>query len=208
MDSEFQRFRRRMDNLFADFDRSFGFPMWGTSAPGTVDDFVDSRMLAPPEHAALGAQQHNALTREANAGKDDKGATSSAMVPSSSNNSTALNAWHAPPPLSLTCDIVERDKEYEIHADLPGLKKEDITVGVKDGVLTISGQRTAESKENKDAYRRMERHWGHVSRSLRLPRNVDVAHINAKHENGVLTVSVPKTAPPTAPPASQRVAIA
>jgi HSP20 family protein len=93
-------------------------------------------------------------------------------------------------------DVVEKDNAYEVHAELPGLDKKDINVSVEEGVLTISGERKAEKKEEKDGkYRYYERTYGSFERSFRLPDNVDAGKIRASHKNGVLELSIPKTEP-------------
>jgi len=89
-------------------------------------------------------------------------------------------------------DIHETDDEYVVTADLPGLRKKDIHVNVKDNVLTISGERKAEEKEGKLHYRRTERFYGSFQRCFRLPDQVQEAKIGASFKDGVLTVNLPK----------------
>ncbi len=91
-------------------------------------------------------------------------------------------------------DIAEDDEEFLIAADLPELKKEDVQVAVKDGVLSISGERKHESEETdkKKKFHRIERSFGRYVRSFRLPDNVDPEKVKAKFEDGVLRVRLPK----------------
>jgi len=89
-------------------------------------------------------------------------------------------------------DVRETDKAFVVHAELPGMKKEDIKVSLKDGVLTVSGERKMEDKKDEGDYRRIERSYGAFMRSLTLPEGVDPKSIKAKLENGVLEVEVPK----------------
>ncbi len=89
-------------------------------------------------------------------------------------------------------DLVENENAYLIEADLPGIAKEDVKLNFHDGVLSISGERKAERKDEKDNFVRVERSRGHFFRSFNLPMAVDVDSIEARHENGVLTVRVPK----------------
>jgi HSP20 family protein len=89
-------------------------------------------------------------------------------------------------------DLVETESEYVLKADLPGLTQEDVSIDVDDNVLTVSGERKSEREERKDGYYRIERASGSFRRSLRLPEGVDAAAIEAKLENGVLEVHVPK----------------
>ncbi|MET0660447.1 MAG: Hsp20/alpha crystallin family protein [Steroidobacteraceae bacterium] len=90
-------------------------------------------------------------------------------------------------------DISETDKEYLIKAELPEVKKEDVKVELKDGVITISGERRHE-KEHKDANEiRVESFYGTFSRSFTLPENIDPKAIRAETKDGVLRVRIPKT---------------
>lgn len=94
-------------------------------------------------------------------------------------------------------DVKETPSTYNFVADLPGLKREEVKVQLEEGnVLTISGQRTREEKKESDTYHRMERSTGSFMRKFRLPNNADTKNIKALAENGVLTVTVPKTTPP------------
>jgi HSP20 family protein len=89
-------------------------------------------------------------------------------------------------------DIKETDKEIVIHQDLPGVKKEDIKVELHDGILTISGERKSEIKEEKDKYYRVERSFGKFSRSIAVPKDLKEDQIKAQVNNGVLEISFPK----------------
>ena len=96
--------------------------------------------------------------------------------------------WHP------AVDVAEDEEAYLITADLPDVPKEDAKVMVKDGVLTISGERTREKTEEdkKKTYHRVERSYGKYQRSFRIPENVDPATIVADFKDGVLTVKMPK----------------
>ncbi len=89
-------------------------------------------------------------------------------------------------------DIQEEDQRYVVHADLPGMAPEDIEVTMEDGVLAIQGSRSAQSDEEKEGYRRVERVTGRFQRRFRLPDTADAAGISAVNRNGVLEVSIPK----------------
>lgn len=91
-------------------------------------------------------------------------------------------------------DIKETKNDFVIHADLPGVKSEDIDVTAENGVLTIKGQRESEKKEEKDDYKRIERFSGSFMRRFTLPTSADLDHISAKTKDGVLELHVPKTA--------------
>ena len=89
-------------------------------------------------------------------------------------------------------DVSERENELVVQVDLPGLKKENIQVNAEDSVLTISGEKTQESKENETRYHRTERRCGSFKRSFSLPSNVDAGKISATYVDGVLTLHLPK----------------
>lgn len=89
-------------------------------------------------------------------------------------------------------DISEKDDEYVLEAELPGMKKEDIHIDLKDGILTISGDRKYEREETRDNYNRVERCYGSFSRSFTLPDHVKVDRIDAAYKDGILTVTLPK----------------
>jgi HSP20 family protein len=89
-------------------------------------------------------------------------------------------------------DLVETDDHLVLRADLPGLDTDDVNIEVKDGVLTVSGERKAEHEEKADGYYRVERAFGGFSRSMTLPEHVDAERINASFDKGVLEVRIPK----------------
>ncbi|CAM5999345.1 unnamed protein product [Sphagnum balticum] len=95
-------------------------------------------------------------------------------------------------------DIKETPNQYEISADLPGVTKEQAKLEVKDHVLTISYERKFEQKNENETYHRMERFQGTAARSIRLPRNCDEEKVEAKFNNGVLNVTIPKIPEPQA----------
>jgi HSP20 family protein len=89
-------------------------------------------------------------------------------------------------------DLLEREHSLVLRADLPGLKEDDVQIEVRDNVLTISGERQAESEDSEQGYYRIERAFGSFSRSLTLPDGVDADKIEAHFEDGVLEVKIPK----------------
>ena len=91
-------------------------------------------------------------------------------------------------------DLVETDDHFVLRVDLPGLDKDDVEIEVKDGLLTVSGERKAEHEERKDGYHRVERAYGSFSRSLSLPQGVDADQVQAHFDKGVLEVRIPKPA--------------
>lgn len=92
-------------------------------------------------------------------------------------------------------DVKDKGDSYELTADLPGLKKEDLSLSYQNGYLTIAANRdeSREEKEEDGRYLRRERHAGSVSRSFYID-NIDEAKIDAEFKDGVLHVTLPKTA--------------
>lgn len=91
-------------------------------------------------------------------------------------------------------DIVEKEENFTIHADLPGLEKKDIQITVEDGVLSISGEKKHEKKQKeKGKYHYYERSYGSFCRSFALPENVDEKQIQANFKNGLLELTLKKT---------------
>lgn len=97
-------------------------------------------------------------------------------------------AWHAAPAV----DIVEKDKTYEIRAEVPGMDENNIEVKLTNGDLTIKGEKQEEREEKKKDYYVHERSFGSFERSFAVPEGVDTDKIEASFKNGVLTVTLPK----------------
>lgn len=89
-------------------------------------------------------------------------------------------------------DVVETTEAYELAADVPGVGKEDIQINLHEGVLTISGQRNSRVVTESETVIREERQAGRFYRSFSLPNKIDSTKIEARFENGVLFVRVPK----------------
>jgi HSP20 family protein len=89
-------------------------------------------------------------------------------------------------------DLVETQDAYVLRADLPGLDASDVSIELENRVLTVSGERRAESTEDGAGYRRVERSFGAFRRALTLPAGVDAEAITASFDKGVLSVRVPK----------------
>ncbi|MDH5433641.1 MAG: Hsp20/alpha crystallin family protein [Gammaproteobacteria bacterium] len=87
-------------------------------------------------------------------------------------------------------DIIENDKNFEIKAELAGIPKENINIEVNKGVLTFSGEKMLESKDEKQ--HRIERFYGRFSRSFALPENIDTSAIKAENKDGILNIVLPK----------------
>ena len=95
--------------------------------------------------------------------------------------------------VSPAIDIVEKDKAFEVTAELPGLDAKNIDLQLSDGMLTIKGEKQEEREEKtKDRYV-SERRYGSFRRTLQVPGSVDVDKIEANYKSGVLTVTLPKS---------------
>lgn len=92
----------------------------------------------------------------------------------------------------IKADVRENDKEYIVEADMPGVRKEDIRLELKDGVLTLGVEHKEEVNEEKDNYIRKERKYGSYSRSFSVD-GVEQENVYAKYNDGVLTVTLPKS---------------
>jgi HSP20 family protein len=95
-------------------------------------------------------------------------------------------------------DVFERDNRLVTRVDLPGMKKEDVSVEVTDGRLALSGERKRETEEKKDNVYRSEREYGSFYRAVPLPEGVKLEDVKATFSEGVLEVSVPSPARPEA----------
>ncbi len=91
-------------------------------------------------------------------------------------------------------DVVETANEFVVSVDLPGVKPEDVKVEVEDGKLTVTGNRETVVQENAKHVHRVERSKGSFHRVVSLPRDIDADRIDARYENGVLHVTLPKSA--------------
>jgi HSP20 family protein len=90
-------------------------------------------------------------------------------------------------------DIYETENhEVVLKAELPDMKREQISVTFDNNVLTLKGERAFEPEVNRDRFQRVERHYGTFTRSFTLPNTVDAARISASYKDGVLTVRIPQ----------------
>ena len=89
-------------------------------------------------------------------------------------------------------DVVESDKNYEIHVAIPGIDKNDINLEINDDTLSISGERKITAQDNEKNYRSIETQYGSFKRTFQLPKDVNVSKIDASYNNGILKVELPK----------------
>jgi len=98
------------------------------------------------------------------------------------------------PALKMRIDVSEKDDAYQVKADIPGVKKEDINVRIDGNVVQIDAEinREKETKGNGDKVLRSERYWGNISRTFSLAQDVDDSKVQAKYADGVLSLELPK----------------
>lgn len=95
------------------------------------------------------------------------------------------SAWNPP------VDVHEETEKIVVKVEVPGVDEKDLRVTFEDGLLTISGERQFERKDDRN-YHRIERAYGSFTRTFTLPRSVDAAQIAASYRNGVLEIEIPK----------------
>ncbi len=94
--------------------------------------------------------------------------------------------------LSIPVEVRDKKDEYDVRAELPGIKKEDLDIEINDNYLTISATKSEEKNEEEKTYKKSEFSYGEFSRTLYLPQDVDTDKIDAKLEHGVLKLVIPK----------------
>ena len=96
-------------------------------------------------------------------------------------------------------DVLTKDGDLVVRAELPGLKQEDVDITLQNGVLTISGEHKVDQEEERGGYHVRERRYGSFRRSMTMPEGVDDSKIHARFEDGVLEVRVEGAAIEQAP---------
>ena len=98
-----------------------------------------------------------------------------------------------PTPSQIKIDVKEDDAAYTVHAEVPGVPKEDIHISIDGNVVSLRAEvRQHDEKKEGEKVLRSERYFGSVARSFQLPVDVDAAQCKAKYDNGVLTLVLPK----------------
>ena len=98
-----------------------------------------------------------------------------------------------PTPSQIKIDVKEDDAAYTVHAEVPGVPKEDIHISIDGNVVSLRAEvRQHDEKKEGEKVLRSERYFGSVARSFQLPVDVDAAQCKAKYDNGVLTLTLPK----------------
>jgi HSP20 family protein len=88
-------------------------------------------------------------------------------------------------------DVAEDAEKIHVKVEVPGMEEKDLKINYEDGLLTVSGERQFERKEDRN-YHRIERSYGSFVRSFSLPRSIDATRIAATYQNGVLDIEIPK----------------
>ena len=104
----------------------------------------------------------------------------------SRDNESGFNSW------SPAVDIAERDDQYVVKAELPGVTKEDVKITLENNVLTIHGEKKNEKETKSENFHRVERSYGSFERSFTLPTTVKSDKIDAVYKDGVLQITLPK----------------
>ncbi len=89
-------------------------------------------------------------------------------------------------------DVVERDSDFVVNLEIPGVAKEDVKITVQENVLTVKGEKKFETEKEGETYHRVERSYGAFQRSFTLPATVKSDLIEASHTNGILHIVLPK----------------
>ncbi len=98
-----------------------------------------------------------------------------------------LGAW------TPALDVYEEKDNFVVNVELPGMKKEDITVSFQEGALSISGERKSETKHEETEVHRSERFFGRFQRVITLPTAVAADKVKAQYKDGILTITLPKS---------------
>jgi len=187
---------------FADFDNvvSTLFPQLGLP-PLPEQETVHSIKAAPARSELKQPQGGDARQLQVHDAKQQQ------LAPMETD--TPQRQWLVAYSRAPAIDVVERDKDFQVNVDVPGVSKEDLKLQITEDrrgrkLLTVSGERKEEQAQDdkQRGYRSVHRLYGQFSRSLRLPESCDTssASVQAKHENGVLKITLPKLNPEAAKP--------
>lgn len=94
--------------------------------------------------------------------------------------------------LAMPVELHEKEKEYTVKAELPGVKKEDLDIDIDKNYITINAKKEEEKEENEKGYKKSEFSYGEFSRTVYFPQEIDVEKTKAKLEHGVLKIEAPK----------------
>lgn len=196
--SSFDLFRRRVDQMFSDFDQHlFGTdPALGLfEAPRQLGQQSLEQSKEP--QATLGHERSTSLSAQPKE-EEERIIPTTTRTPGTSRSlttrpsDTQLGLWTSLSNMKM--DLIEEKDKFIVHADVPGFTKDQIKLSIKDGMLNVSGETSNQREENDPdrRYHRLERSSGSISRSIRLPEHIKEDEIMANCENGVLKVVIPK----------------
>ena len=100
--------------------------------------------------------------------------------------------WEDMDKYSMPVEITDKGRDYEVRAELPGVKKEDLDIDIDKNYLTINAKKEEENKVDEKSYKKSEFRYGEFSRTVYFPEEIDVEKTEAKLEHGVLKVHAPK----------------
>lgn len=100
--------------------------------------------------------------------------------------------WEDVDKLSMPIEVSDKGKEYDIRAELPGIKKEDLDIDIESDFLRINAKKVDETKEEEKNFKHSEFSYGEFSRTIQLPEEIDINKTEAKLEHGVLIIVAPK----------------
>jgi len=90
-------------------------------------------------------------------------------------------------------DLTEHENEYVVTAEVPGMEEDDVHISLKDNVLTLKGEKKFEQEEEGENRYYRERRYGNFQRMIRMDAEIDSDNVQAEYENGILTITLPKT---------------
>jgi HSP20 family protein len=192
---DFDRLRRNIGSMFDVFERDM-------MSPAHLHLLVDDVQQPTQRQQQLQAPGNISSSNDKSAAAAQAGNNNNEARVGTRGGSSALSPFSALSNLSnavqIRCDVVDSKEKLVINAELPGVPKEQIKLSIKDHVLTISGEKSYEHKEEDGEHRvlRSERSYGTATRMLRLPKNADEQNVSAKYDNGVLHIEVGKNAEP------------
>lgn len=102
------------------------------------------------------------------------------------------NYWEDSAKLSMPIEVADKGKEFDIRAELPGIKKEDLDIDIEENYLRINAKKFDETNEEEKNYKHSEFSYGEFSRTIQLPEEIDVNKTEAKLEHGILKIVAPK----------------
>lgn len=100
--------------------------------------------------------------------------------------------WSNTEKFSMPVEISDKGNEFDIRAELPGVKKEDLDIDIEDNFLRINAKKIEETNEEDKNYKHSEFNYGEFSRTIQFPEEIDINKTEAKLENGVLQIKAPK----------------